>query len=287
MLGYAWQRGLVPVSAKAIERAIELNEVAIEANKNAFAWGRVAAVDLDRVEKAASPATPISIVRKPAPVSLDELIAQRAEFLTGYQSGRYAKRFTSFVDKVREAEKRVVGEGAPLKLTEAVARYFSKLMAYKDEYEVARLYTDGRFLDKLNQQFEGDFTLGFNLAPPMLAKRNAKGELVKAEYGSWMFKAFGFLAKLKGLRGTPLDPFGRTEERREERALIEAYQRTIEGLLGRLDRDNLAVAVKIASIPEEIRGYGHVKARNLAAAKARQTELLQAFEAARPMKAAA
>ncbi|TXL63539.1 indolepyruvate ferredoxin oxidoreductase family protein [Zeimonas arvi] len=287
MLGYAWQRGLVPVSAKAIERAIELNEVAIEANKNAFAWGRVAAVDLDRVEKAASPATPISIVRKPAPVSLDDLIAQRAEFLTGYQSGRYAKRFTSFVDKVREAEKRVVGEGAPLKLTEAVARYFSKLMAYKDEYEVARLYTDGRFLDKLNQQFEGDFTLGFNLAPPMLAKRNAKGELVKAEYGSWMFKAFGLLAKLKGLRGTPLDPFGRTEERREERALIEAYQRTIEGLLGRLDRDNLSVAVKIASIPEEIRGYGHVKARNLAAAKARQAELLKAFEAARPMKAAA
>ncbi|MCM5569762.1 indolepyruvate ferredoxin oxidoreductase family protein [Burkholderiaceae bacterium FT117] len=287
MLGYAWQRGLVPVSAEAIERAIELNEVAIEQNKAAFAWGRVAAVDPERVEKAAAPVTAISIVRKPAPVSLDDLIAQRAEFLTGYQNARYARRFTELVAKVREAEKRVVGEGAALKLTEAVARYYSKLMAYKDEYEVARLYTDGRFLEKLNRQFEGDFRLGFHLAPPLLAKRNARGELVKAEYGPWVFKAFGILAKLKGLRGTPLDVFGRTEERRTERALIDEYRRTIEGLLGRLDRDKLSIAVQIASVPEEIRGYGHVKERNLAAAKARRAELLQAFEAARPLQAAA
>jgi indolepyruvate ferredoxin oxidoreductase len=287
MLGYAWQRGLVPVSAQAIERAIELNEVAIESNKNAFAWGRVAAVDLERVEKAATPVTAINIVRKPAQMSLDELVAHRTEFLTAYQNARYAKRYTELVAKVREAEKRVAGEGAPLKLTEAVARYFGKLMAYKDEYEVARLYTDGRFAEKLAQQFDGDYTLSFHMAPPLLAKRNAKGELVKQEFGPWMMKAFGVLAKLKGLRGTALDVFGRTEERREERALIEEYQRTIEGLLGRLDRDNLAIATSIASVPEEIRGYGHVKARNLAAAKKHRAELVQAFEAARPMRAAA
>jgi indolepyruvate ferredoxin oxidoreductase len=286
MLGFAWQRGLVPVSAAAIERAIELNEVAIEQNKTAFAWGRVAAVDPERVEKAAAPVTAINIVRRPATVSIDELVAQRAEFLTGYQNAAYAKRYTDFVAKVRQAESRVVGDGA-LKLTEAVARYFSKLMAYKDEYEVARLYTDGRFLDKLNQQFEGDFSLSFHLAPPLLAKRNAKGELLKREYGPWAFRAFGLLAKFRGLRGTALDIFGRTEERRGERALIDEYQRTIEGLLGRLDRDNLSIAVKIASVPEEIRGYGHVKERHLAGAKARRAELLQAFDAARPLRAAA
>jgi len=286
MLGFAWQRGLVPVSAAAIERAIELNEVAIEQNKMAFAWGRVAAVDPERVEKAATPVTAINIVRRPAPVSIDELVAQRAEFLTGYQNAAYAKRYTDFVAKVGQAESRVVGDGA-LKLTEAVARYFAKLMAYKDEYEVARLYTDGRFLDKLNQQFEGDFSLSFHLAPPLLAKRNAKGELVKREYGPWVFKAFGLLAKLRGLRGTALDIFGRTEERRGERALIDEYQRTIDALLARLDRDNLAIAVKIASVPEEIRGYGHVKERHLAGAKARRAELLQAFDAARPLRTAA
>jgi indolepyruvate ferredoxin oxidoreductase len=286
MLGFAWQRGLVPVSAAAIERAIELNEVAIEQNKTAFGWGRVAAVDPERVEKAAAPVTAINIVRRPAPLSIDELVAQRAEFLTGYQNAAYAKRYTDFVAKVRQAESRVVGDGA-LKLTEAVARYFSKLMAYKDEYEVARLYTDGRFLDKLNQQFEGDFSLSFHLAPPLLAKRNAKGELLKREYGPWAFRAFGLLAKLRGLRGTALDVFGRTEERRGERALIDEYQRTIDGLLGRLDRDNLSIAVKIASVPEEIRGYGHVKERHLAGARARRAELLQAFDAARPLRAAA
>ncbi|MFA7665803.1 MAG: indolepyruvate ferredoxin oxidoreductase family protein [Burkholderiaceae bacterium] len=287
MLGYAWQRGLVPVSAAAIERAIELNGVAIDQNRNAFAWGRVAAVDLERVERAATPATAISIVRKPAQMSLDELIAHRTEFLTGYQNARYAKRYTDLVAKVRDAEKRVAGEAGALKLTEAVARYFAKLMAYKDEYEVARLYTNGGFAEKLKQQFDGDYTLSFHLAPPLVAKRNAKGELIKKEYGPWVFKLFGILARLKGLRGTPLDVFGRTDERREERALIDEYQRTIEGLLDRLNHNNLAIAVQIASVPEKIRGFGHVKARNLAAAVRHRTELLQAFDSAQPLRSAA
>src|SRR5690606_27923624 len=266
MLGFAWQRGLIPLSAEAIEGAIGVNAVAVEQNKQAFAWGRVAAVDPERVEKAAVPVASIALVRKPAKLSLEDLVAHRAEFLTGYQNASYAKRYTDFVAKVCEAEKRVVGNG-PLKLGEAVARYFAKLMAYKDEYEVARLYTDGRFLEKLNQQFEGDFSLSFHLAPPLLAKRNNKGELVKRNYGPWMLKAFGMLAKLRGLRGGALDIFGRTEERRLERALIDEYERTIGELLPRHTRENLPVAVRIASVPEEIRGYGHVKTRHLAAAR--------------------
>src|SRR5690606_30891346 len=177
MLGFAWQRGLIPLSAEAIEGAIELNAVAVEQNKQAFAWGRVAAVDPERVEKAATPVSSIKLVRKPARPSLDELVAQRAEFLAGYQNAAYAKRYTDFVAKVRSAEERVVGKGQ-LKLSEAVARYFAKLMAYKDEYEVARLYTDGRFLEHLQAQFDGDFRLSFHLAPPLLARRNSKGELV-------------------------------------------------------------------------------------------------------------
>src|SRR5690606_27807556 len=195
MLGFAWQRGLIPVSAEATERAIELNPVATESNKQAFAWGRVAAVDLDRVEKAAAPVSSIALVRKPAKLSLDELVAHRAEFLTGYQDAAYAKRYTDFVARVRAAEEGIVGKG-PLELTEAVARYFAKLMAYKDEYEVARLYTDGRFREQLERQFEGDYRLGFHLAPPLFAKRNSKGELVKREYGPWMMKAFGVLARM-------------------------------------------------------------------------------------------
>ena len=277
MLGFAWQRGLIPLSAEAIERAIELNRIAIEANKRAFAWGRVAAVDPDRVEKAAAPVSSIALVRKPARPSLDELVAHRAEFLAGYQDAAYAKRYTDFVAKVRAAEERVVGKGS-LKLSEAVARYFAKLMAYKDEYEVARLYTDGSFHEQLQRQFEGDFRLSFHLAPPLFARRNDKGELVKREYGPWMLKAFGVLARLRGLRGGPFDIFGRTEERRHERALIEEYERTIGDLLPRLTRDNLPTAVRIASVPEEIRGYGHVKARHFSAAQRTREELLQTFD---------
>src|SRR5690606_4633866 len=203
-----------------------------------------------------------------------------------YQNAAYAKRYTDFVAKVRAAEERVAGKG-PLELAEAVARYFSKLMAYKDEYEVARLYTDGRFLEQLHRQFEGDFSLSFHLAPPLLARRNSKGELVKREYGPWMLKAFGVLARLKGLRGGPLDIFGRTEERRQERALIDEYERTIGELLPRLTRENLPVAVRIASLPEEIRGYGHVKSRHLAAARQSREELLQTFDELRSLDKAA
>jgi indolepyruvate ferredoxin oxidoreductase len=149
------------------------------------------------------------------------------------------------------------------KLTEAVARYLFKLMAYKDEYEVARLHSDKTFLDRIAQQFEGEYRLHYHLAPPLLAKRNERGELVKQPFGPWMLKAFGLLARLKGLRGTPFDPFGRTEERKMERALIGRYKDTVEELLAGLNAGNLALAVEIARLPEQIRGYGHVKERHL------------------------
>lgn len=260
MLGYAWQKGRVPLSKAALLRAIELNGVQVENNKAAFEWGRRAAHDLAAVQLLLKPAQVIEFVKRP---SLEDMIATRVEFLTGYQDAAYAAQYRAFVETVRAAE-------APLgstKLAEAVARYLFKLMAYKDEYEVARLHTDRRFLDKVAAQFEGDYRLHYHLAPPLLAKTNERGELVKQHYGPWMLKAFGLLAKLKGLRGGALDIFGRTEERRTERALIGEYRSAIEELLAGLNADKLPLAVEIARIPEEIRGYGHVKARHLAAAR--------------------
>jgi indolepyruvate ferredoxin oxidoreductase len=159
-----------------------------------------------------------------------------------------------------------------------VARYLHKLMAYKDEYEVARLYTDPAFMQKIQGMFEGDITLKFHLAPPLMAKKDKDGHLIKQEFGPWMMKAFGVLAKLKGLRGTALDVFGYTDERKMERALIGDYRRTVEALLPKLGADNLAQAVAIASIPEDIRGFGHVKERNLVAAKRKEAELIAAFD---------
>ena len=273
MLGYAFQKGWVPVGESALTKAIELNGVSIDFNKKAFNWGRYAAHDLAAVEKVATPAQVISIAPiKAISRNVDEAIAKRVEFLTGYQDAAYAQQYSDFVAEVRAAEAAKVGG---TRLTEAVARYLFKLMAYKDEYEVARLYTDSSFMDKVNAQFEGDFKLKFHLAPPLLAKHNAKGELVKKEYGSWMFGAFKLLAGLKGLRGGALDIFGYTAERKMERALIVEYRDTLRGLLGSLAAANLVQAVAIASVPEEIRGYGHVKERHLKAAREKQAQLLQ------------
>ena len=221
----------------------------------------------------------IQFVKKP---SVDEIVAKRVEFLTGWQDAAYAARYKAFVDKVRAAERPL----ASTRLTEAVARYLFKLMAYKDEYEVARLHTDKRFLDGIAAQFEGDYKLVYHLAPPLLARKNEKGELVKQSFGPWMRTAFGLLAKLKGLRGTALDLFGHTEERKTERALIGEYRRSIEEVLGTLTASNHALALDIARIPEEIRGYGHVKARHLAAARPKWEALLQQWRAGGKREAA-
>ncbi|HEU4459009.1 MAG TPA: indolepyruvate ferredoxin oxidoreductase family protein [Methylibium sp.] len=260
MLGYAWQRGWVPLSKASLLRAMELNGVQVDNNKAAFEWGRRAAHDPAAIEALTATAQVIRFAKKPA---LAELVARRVEFLSAYQNAAYAQRYESFVAKVREAE-------APLgttRLAEAVARYLFKLMAYKDEYEVARLHADTGFAERLCEQFDGDVKLHYHLAPPGLARKNERGEPVKREFGPWMLGAFGLLAKLRGLRGTAFDPFGRSAERREERALIDEYRAAIDELLPKLDASRLGLAVEIASLPEEIRGYGHVKARHLAAAR--------------------
>jgi indolepyruvate ferredoxin oxidoreductase len=274
LLGYAFQRGLVPVSLEALEHAIELNGVAVEINKRTLAWGRLAAHDPGAVDAAARPAKPLA-----SPVvseTLDEMIAGRVAFLTDYQDAAYAEGYAELVRRTLAAEReRAKGMTG---LAEAVARYYFKLLAYKDEYEVARLYADGSFCRKLEAQFEGDFKLEFHLAPPLIAPRDpATGELRKMTFGPWMLPAMKLLARFRRLRGTRWDVFGRTEERRDERQLISDYAAAIEELIAGLETDNHALAVEIAKIPEVIRGFGHVKARNLEAAKAHEAQLLAAF----------
>jgi indolepyruvate ferredoxin oxidoreductase len=272
MLGYAWQQGRVPLSHASLMRAIELNGVQVDNNKLAFEWGRRAAHDLLAVQALTKTAQVIEFIRKSP--NLDDMVAKRVDFLTGYQNAAYAAQYKAFVEKVRAAESPLVIGKSSHKLTEAVARYLFKLMAYKDEYEVARLHTDKSFLDKVASQFEGDYKLNYHLAPPALAKKNEKGELVKQSFGPWMLTAFRVLAKLKGLRGTAFDPFGRTEERKTERALIGEYQSSIDEVLRGLSAGKLKQAIEIASIPEDIRGYGHVKERHLKAARTKWNGLM-------------
>jgi len=269
MLGYAFQKGLIPLQEESILRAIELNGVAIEANQKAFEWGRRAAVNVQQVENIATPAKPVVVQM---PQNLETLIRRRVAFLTGYQSARYARRYEDLVAQVRDAE---AGIGAGEALTKAVAKYLFKLMSYKDEYEVARLYTNGDFDKRLQESFEGDFKVTYNLAPPLLSKRDAHGHLVKRRYGSWMKVAFRFLAPLKGLRGTALDVFGYSAERKLERALIRDYEALIRELLTILSPKNHRAAVELASLPERIRGFGHVKEANIALVAAEREELLR------------
>jgi indolepyruvate ferredoxin oxidoreductase len=257
LLGFAWQNGLVPLTEAALLRAIELNGVAVEANKTAFLWGRHAAVDTGRVERVATPAQPVAVS---FPESVDALVRRHGAFLTDYQDAAWAKRYTDFVARVREAESRLHRRDT---LTRAVARNLAKLMSYKDEYEVARLYSDTAFTKRLADTFEGTPRLRFHLAPPLLARRGADGRLQKASYGPWVMSAFKVLARFKRLRGTPFDPFGFTAERREERALIARYQDSIGRALQTLSEETLAAAVELASLPEHIRGFGHVKAAHL------------------------
>jgi len=271
MLGYAWQKGWVPLALGSLERAIELNAVAVDFNRKAFLWGRRAALDPERVRRIAAPAEVIPIAQRVSR-TLEELVERRVKLLTDYQDAAYAARYKALVEQVRRVEQERAGSS---KLAEAVARYYAKLLAYKDEYEVARLYTDGEFRREIEAAFEGDYKLVFHLAPPLLAKADHRtGEVKKMRFGPWMMSAFRVLAKLKGLRGTAFDLFGRTVERRTERGLIAEYQQTVAQLLAGLTRENHALAVEIASIPEEIRGYGHIKAKSIAAARAKQAQLL-------------
>jgi indolepyruvate ferredoxin oxidoreductase len=254
MLGYAYQRGLLPVSEASLMQAIELNGVAIAANQKAFLWGRRAATDLKAVERIALPAQPVLLKM---PDTLNAMIRRRVEYLTAYQHAGYAREYELFVDRVRQVEA-ALGQGE--RLTKAVANSLFKLMAYKDEYEVARLYTDRAFMQKLKQQFDGKLRLSFNFAPPLFSSKDAQGNPQKKTYGSWVWPALHLLARMKGLRGTRLDIFGWTAERRMERNLIVEYRDMIASLLITLDTRRLPIAAELASLPEKIRGFGHVKA---------------------------
>jgi indolepyruvate ferredoxin oxidoreductase len=287
MLGYAWQRGWLPLSRASLLRAIELNAVAVDSNKAAFEWGRRAAHDSAAVQKLLNPGQVIAFSARKQE-SLDDTVQTRVEFLTAYQNAAYAGSYRDFVRKVQQAETDAV-PGSRLPLTRAVARYLFKLMAYKDEYEVARLHSDPAFLAKVHQQFEGDFTLRHHLAPPLFARRNERRELQKQVFGSWIRVAFRLLAPLKVLRGGPLDVFGFTHERRHERALVQRYREAIQGMLNTLRPDNVEAATAFARVPEHIRGFGHVKARYLEAALVQWDVLLAQYRnpvAARQARAA-
>jgi indolepyruvate ferredoxin oxidoreductase len=271
ILGFAWQKGWVPLGYEALMRAIELNDMAVEQNKTAFEWGRHCAHDWAAVQALLAPA---QVVQFHKPEALSDVIARRAQFLTDYQNAAYANRYLAYVDKVRAAD----AASGKTTLTEAVARNLFKLMAYKDEYEVARLHTDEKFLKNIDKLFEGNYTVNYHLAPPLIAKTNAKGELQKQKFGPHMLMGFKLLKQFKGLRGTALDVFGYTEERRMERALIQEYQATIDKVLaqlqaGHVSAERYALALELARLPESMKGFGHVKARNVDAARRKWADL--------------
>ncbi|WP_158815660.1 indolepyruvate ferredoxin oxidoreductase family protein [Methylocapsa sp. S129] len=275
VLGYAYQAGYVPVSAEAIRRAIELNGEAVAMNLAAFDWGRAAAAD---------PATVGANLRsgaETAPVdeqSLEAIVARRAGFLMSYQNAAYSGRYKQIVAQVADAETKRAPNATGL--AKAVARNLFKLMAYKDEYEVARLYTDGSFQKQVAQAFEGDLRFEFHLAPPLLARKDSvTGEAKKMSFGPWMMKAFQLLATLRFLRGTKFDIFGYSEDRREERALIADYEALCRELVVGLTPGNHAIALSLAALPERIRGYGHVKARSVAGVREEWDRLLEAWRA--------
>ena len=285
LLGYAWQNGLVPVSVEAIEQAIELNKVAVEFNKDAFAWGRRAALNLEEVLKLANPDGTGKVFLQ----DLDSIIEDRKGRLQNYQDANYAEQYSRFLDSVNSDLRQNPSLSADDKqdILIAIARNLYKLMAYKDEYEVARLYSNGDFRKKLEQQFSGNYRLKFHLAPPLLSRKNDIGQLKKSVYPAWTMQLFALLARLKFLRGSVLDPFGHTEERKTERQLIVEYRQNVSKLIKNLNTENYPLALEIITLPEIIRGYGHVKKANLEKANSQLAVLLDRFSrpaAAKPRK---
>jgi indolepyruvate ferredoxin oxidoreductase len=271
LLGYAWQRGLVPVALEALLRAIEINGVNIEENGRALSWGRIAAEDLQHVVHTAG-LTTVTVTSK----SLEDIIEHRSALLVAYQNAQYAQEYGDLVLRVRDREQAVYPGSTAL--TEAVAKYLYKLMAYKDEYEVARLYTDGDFLRKLGETFEGDYKLTFNMAPPIFNRGlDALGRPKKSAFGPWMLAALKVLAKFKFIRGTAFDPFGRLADRREERELITDYRALLEEVMAGLQESNHAIAIDCASLPDQVRGYGPVKAESISEYKTLRVAQLHRF----------
>jgi len=276
MLGFAWQQGLVPVSLEALERAIALNGVSVERNRQALAWGRLASADPDFVRRASGR-------EPPEPETLDQVIARRVAFLTAYQDAAYAARYEAKVARVRAAEATLGSEA----LTEAVAHSLFKLMAYKDEYEVARLHMETGFLEELDREFEGDFRVRYHLAPPFLnSRKDARGRPRKRSFGPWIQTPFKVLARLKALRGTPFDVFGYTAERRTERALIAWYENLVEDMLRALKGQRLPDLVALARVPMEIRGFGPVKEAAIQRAMAEVERISERLKAGPPASSA-
>ena len=268
LLGFAWQKGWVPLGHEALMRAIELNDVAVAQNIAAFEWGRHCAHHWNVVDALLAPA---QVIQFHKPQGVDALVAKRVAFLTDYQNASYAKRYSDIVLRVKVAE----AAFHKTSLSEAVARNLFKLMAYKDEYEVARLHTNTAFLQKIGDMFEGDYTVNYHLAPPIISKTNEKGELQKQKFGPLMLTGFKLLKHFKVLRGTPLDIFGNTEEREMERALIGEYVASIDEVLAKLNADNHALALEIANLPDAVKGFGHVKARNVVAVRSKWDGLME------------
>jgi indolepyruvate ferredoxin oxidoreductase len=286
LVGYAWQKGLLPLSEESILRAVELNGTAVQFNKSAFLWGRRAACDLAKVETLCTAGGASALPHRRKSESSAEMVARRVEFLTAYQDSAYASRYKALVDTVAQAESsKTPGRTA---LTEAVAKAAFKVMAYKDEYEVARLYTEGTFTKALDAQFEGDYKITFHLAPPLLGNRDpSTGRLKKTTFGPWMMKAFAILPKFKGLRGRWYDPFGHSSERKMQRQMVHDYAALIEQVLPQLNADTYALLTELLSLPLSVRGFGHVFEAAYAKAQSRQAELLDALRNPAPARQAA
>ena len=275
LLGVAWQKGLIPLSAEAIEQAITLNGIAVQQSINAFRWGRKWVLDSASVDQAVNAAEARSGLGAARPLTdLDQIITDRAARLTAYQNAAYAKAYTDKIAALRAADTH-----PDQHLTKAAARYLYKMMAIKDEYEVARLYTDGAFAAALAAQFDGDYTVSYHLAPPLFSRPDpVTGRPKKARYGGWVKPVMSVLAGLKGLRGTAFDLFGYTAERRTERAALARYEDLLAQITSRLTDDCYEAAVKLASVPEHIRGFGPVRAAHLAEADKQYAAAQEAFD---------
>jgi len=276
MLGFAWQKCLVPLAFESLMEAIEINGTAVEQNKNAFLWGRRAAVNINLVLNLIKPKKKISGSRDLSK-SIDEVISKREEHLVRYQNQAYADRYLKIINRFRDLEAKIYPEN--FLLTEAVARGYYKLLAYKDEYEVARLFSDGVFLEKIKKQFSGDFKLSFHLAPPILHRqKNVPNALpTKQQFGSWMLPVMNILAKAKFLRGTKFDLFAYSADRKLDRQLIAGYETLLQQLLEKTTINNYSVAIELANLPDGIRGYGPIRQRYSSQVLIQQSLLLKKF----------
>jgi indolepyruvate ferredoxin oxidoreductase len=276
MMGFAWQKGLVPLKQASIMRAIEINGAAVNMNKAAFAWGRQAALDLKVVQAAAGMATRDNVVMLPtATPSLENLLSDRGTRLADYQDASYANQYEQFVRGIAATEHNHT-QGDRFAREVGVSLY--KLMAYKDEYEVARLYMESGFFDRIAKQFEPGYTLQFHLAPPLFSKRDNQGHLVKQPFGPWIIHAYRALAKLKFLRGGLFDVFGYSQERKDERQAIEQFKKSMLDVASKLTEANFATALEFARLPQKIRGFGHVKERHAREAQETETRLLASLQ---------